>query len=243
MNRQEEIAYLTSKLDKAKQELAELRSNPASSDVLIKLAEEDITRFESKIAALRQADAGGSVHNQHIGGNARVGMAINGNSYGTINQQSGGVHYASGSSHTGDNVAGDKIMGDKVAGNKTLGDTITFGDVSNSNINIKSHLDGVEQSINVSPHLDAVSKTELQALVTQLAAELQRVPVQQSGDAEAVAEIAKTTVEQAIKEQPNKTMLSISAEGLKKAASNLASVVPTVVPIAIKIAEAVMKFG
>ncbi len=241
MNRQEEIAYLTSKLDKAKQELAELRKNPTSSDRLIKLAEDDVTRLEGQIAALRQADAGGSVHNQHIGGNARVGMAINGNSYGAIHQQSGGVHYASGSSHTGDNVAGDKIMGDKVAGNKVIGDSITFGDVSNSNINIKSHLDGVEQSINVSPHLDAASKTELQALVKELMEELQKPAAQQSSDAKEMIKSATDAAEAVSKEQLDKPKLTVSVEGLKKAALNLGSVLPKLVIPAFKIADILSK--
>jgi len=62
-----------------------------------------------------------------------------------------------------------------------------------------------------------------------------------AGEAEAVAETAKAAVEQAMKSQPNKTLVQISAEGLKQAAQNLAAVLPTVLPIATQIAEAVRK--
>jgi predicted nucleic acid-binding Zn-ribbon protein len=243
MSNQDQIAYLVAELDTAKQKLAKLRADPASPDWLIKRVEDEVAKLEGEIATLRQADTGGSVHNQTISGNANVGVAVSGNVHGAIKQQSGGVRYEGGSYHSGDNVAGDKIMGDKVAGNKVMGDTNTFGDVSNSFINIKSLLDGVEQSINASPRLDAAGKTELQSLFKELANELQKASSEKSVEVAEVAKSAKETAEELGKEQAEKSKLSVSVEGLKQAASNLGTALPTIIPIANRIVEAITKYS
>jgi hypothetical protein len=70
---------------------------------------------------------------------------------------------------------------------------------------------------------------------------LQKVPAEKASEAQAVAETAKTAVEQATKAQPNKTLVRISAEGLKQAAQNLAVVLPTVLSIATQIADTLRK--
>jgi hypothetical protein len=122
------------------------------------------------------------------------------------------------------------------------------GDYAEGNIdkrgaitNIRSKLDNVTQSVGAAPQGDAETKAQLQQLLAQLSAELQRVPSGQAGEAEAVAETAKAAVEQATREQPNKTMVQISGEGLKQAAQNLAGVLPTVLPLATQIADTVRK--
>jgi len=99
----------------------------------------------------------------------------------------------------------------------------------------------VTQSVNTAPQGDAETKTQLQQLLEELSAELQRVPAGQAGEAEAVAEIAQQAVAQATKEQPNKTMVQISGEGLKQAAQNLATVLPTVLSPATQIADMLRK--
>lgn len=256
MSKQDEIAYLVGELDKAKQELVELQSDPTSPAWKITRLTRSITDYEAELQQLRQADAGGSSHNQTISGNARVGVAISGNNNGSITQQSGGVRYEGGSTHTGDNVAGDKfsgdkvmgdnvagdkVAGDKVSGNKTTGNTTTFGDISNSVINIDSLLDGVEQSINRSPHLDAASKTELQELFKQLAAELQQPTTQQSSDTKEIVNSAKDAAEAVSKEQLDKPKLTVSLDGLKKAALDLGKVLPNLILPAFKIADILSK--
>jgi hypothetical protein len=50
-------------------------------------------------------------------------------------------------------------------------------------------------------------------------------------------------VEQASAEKPNKTMLQITGEGLKKAAENIADVLPTVLEIATKIVAVIGGLG
>jgi hypothetical protein len=143
-----------------------------------------------------------------------------------------------------DTGGGDYAEGniDKRKGNFVSGDQFTMsGNFSGAILNIKSMLNNVSQSIGAAPHGDAATKAQLQALVEQLSAELQKVPAEQAGEAEAVAETAKTAVEQATKAQPNKTLVQISAEGLKQAAQNLAAVLPTVLPIATQIADTLRK--
>ena len=122
------------------------------------------------------------------------------------------------------------------------GDQFTMsGNFSGAILNIKSTLTNVSQSIGAAPHGDAATKAQLQQLIEQLSTELQKAPAEKASEAEAVAETAKAAVEQAMKSQPNKTLVRISAEGLKQAAQNLAAVLPTVLPIATQIADTLRK--
>jgi len=112
---------------------------------------------------------------------------------------------------------------------------------SNLNLNIKStltHVGDVVSNINTS---DQGTRKELENLIKQLSDTLQKVPASKQEEVQAVAETAKVLVDSAQAEKPNKTMLKITAEGLKQAAQNLADVMPTVVPIAGQIALTVMK--
>ena len=104
-------------------------------------------------------------------------------------------------------------------------------------LNIKSTLSNVTQSIGTAPHLDPTTKTSLTRLVNQLSTMLERVPPAQTADAEAVAETAKGLVEQATKEKPNKTLVQLSAEGLKTTAAYLAGVLPDITKVATEIAR------
>jgi hypothetical protein len=185
-----------------------------------------------------------------------------------IIRATGNVNRVEGDYVGGDKVGGDKVAGDKISGDINVrgvsGRGVTIGhkgrssvrnvntgggDYAEGNIdkrgamvNIRSKLDNVTQSINAAPQGDAETKAQLQGLLAQLSAELQRAPAEQSNEAEAVAETAKAAVEQATKEQPNKTMVQISGEGLKQAAQNLATVLPTVLPLATQIANALQQF-
>lgn len=76
-------------------------------------------------------------------------------------------------------------------------------------------------------------RDELKTLLEQLQEELNKVPEEQQGDAEAVAKIADNIAEEAAKPEPNKTMLTITGDGLKKAAENLKSVAPIARDIAL----------
>lgn len=128
-----------------------------------------------------------------------------------------------------------------IQGDFNMGDNITIGDITNSNVNIKSKLNNVSQSIGALPRGDDDLKAQLQALIQQLSAELQKAPAEQAEDAEAVAEAAKDLVEKATAEKPNKKLLSINGENLKQAAQSLAGVMPIVLDIATRIVTTILK--
>jgi hypothetical protein len=131
---------------------------------------------------------------------------------------------------------------DKRKGTFVSGDQFTMsGNVSGAMLNMKATLTNVSQSIGAAPQGDAAPKAQIQALIAQLSAELQKVPAEKVSEAEAVVETAKTAVEQATKAQPNKTMVQISVEGLQQAAQNLTAVLPTVLPLAERIAEVLQR--
>jgi hypothetical protein len=139
--------------------------------------------------------------------------------------------------HTG---GGDYIEGnaDKRKGNSVSGDHYNFsGDFRDAILNVNSMLEHVTQTISNAPSLNQTTKDELKQLVEQLRAELQKAPSGSESDAEAVAETAKDAVEKATKEQPNRSLVQISANGLKEAAKNIAAVMPTILPIAMQIVE------
>ena len=115
------------------------------------------------------------------------------------------------------------------------------GDFRGSFINIKSTLTNVQQSIGDISTTDVDSRKELETLIGQLNEALQKIPAEKQEDAQAVAETAKALIDVAKSEKPNKTMLQITGEGLKKAAQNLAEAMPTVLTIASQIVMTVMK--
>ncbi len=113
------------------------------------------------------------------------------------------------------------------------------GDFRGAIVNIKSTLTNVQQSVGDIRTDDTNARAELEALIGQLSDALQKVPAKHQEDAEAVAETAKVLIDTAKAEKPNKTMITVTAEGLKMAAQNLADVMPTVVTIASQIAVVV----
>ncbi|HJR81246.1 MAG TPA: hypothetical protein VJ821_14345 [Anaerolineales bacterium] len=123
-----------------------------------------------------------------------------------------------------------------------MGDKITIdGNIQNSILNIKSTLTNVQQSVGSIPTGDEAARQELQALIEQLGQALEKVPDKKKEQAEAVAVSAQTLVETAKAEKPNKTLLQISSEGLKKAAETLTDVAPAVVGIAGQVIALVMR--
>lgn len=123
-----------------------------------------------------------------------------------------------------------------------MGDEIHIsGNYSNMILNIKSTLTNVQQSIGAVPAVDDASRQQLQNLIGQLSKELEQIPASLKEEAEAVAASVQVLVDAAKSEQPNKPMLQITADGLKKAAANLAQVAPTVVSIAGEVVATVMR--
>jgi hypothetical protein len=123
-----------------------------------------------------------------------------------------------------------------------MSDTIKMsGDFRGAIVNIKSTLWNVAQTVNTLPGADRSAKAELTRLMERLNEALQKVPSEKAEDAEAVADSAKALVDAANKPKPNKATLRITADGLKKAAENIAAVTPAVVGIASQIVSTVFK--
>ncbi len=122
------------------------------------------------------------------------------------------------------------------------GDTFKLsGDFRGAMVNIKSTLTNVSQSVGSIPHADEASKDELKNLIQQLQEALEKSPPEKAEEAEAVAKSAEQLVELASQEKPNKTLLQVAGEGLKKTAETLAEFLPTAVTITTNIVAIVSK--
>jgi hypothetical protein len=172
----------------------------------------------------------------------------------TTNNYYGPVHQGKDGIMTNDNITVGNISGSSglaigsgaasTVHNSTTGDTFNLsGDFRGANVNIKSRLENVQQTIGALPHADETAKAELQQLISQLNDALQAAPADKTEEAEAVAQMAETLVETAASEKPNKLMVQITGEGLKKAAENMAAVMPTVLGIAMQIVTAVARLA
>lgn len=122
-----------------------------------------------------------------------------------------------------------------------FGDEINFGNVTNSNITIKSKLNNVQQIINAAPITSTQDKAILDALLEQLGKALEAAPVNRGNDVEAILVMVRQLATEASKPQPNKTLVNINANGLKEAAETLKAVAPTVLTIATQIVTHIMK--
>ena len=101
-----------------------------------------------------------------------------------------------------------------------MGDQISInGNYQNVILNIKSTLTNVQQSVGAMTAVDDAARQELQRSIAELSKALEQIPASLKEEAEAVASAAQMLVESAKSEKPNKTVLEITAEGLKKAAA------------------------
>ena len=97
---------------------------------------------------------------------------------------------------------------------------------NNNIVNFSSTLNSVNQFVQANSTVESSTKQELEKLLQELEAALKEVPDKNADDAEAVANMAKSLIESATREKPNKPLVQISAEGLKKAAGNIAAITP-----------------
>lgn len=125
-----------------------------------------------------------------------------------------------------------------------MNDTFNMsGDFRGAIVNIKSTLRDVQQSVGDIRTQDGAGKAQLKELIQQLSEALEKAPPQKAEAAQAVAETAKSLVDQAAADKPNKTMLQITGEGLKQAAQNLADVMPAVLAISTQIVAAIARLA
>ncbi len=145
----------------------------------------------------------------------------------------------------GDKFGGDKVMGDKVEGNKKVEkDNITVGNISGgqgiaigrgavAKVSIQHGMAGSEDP----------DKQALQKLIQDLENALSKVPEAHGESIEAVTQTTQALVTMAEAENPNKTLLQVSGEGLKLAAKNLAEIAPDVLKIATSIVGVITGIG
>ena len=103
-------------------------------------------------------------------------------------------------------------------------------------VNIQSRLDHVTQSVQQLQGWPDARKEELTKLIAELTASLKGVADSRPDDAERVAKTAELVVAEATKAKPDKGFLSITTDGLKKAAEAVADIAPTVLAVAGKVA-------
>ena len=103
-------------------------------------------------------------------------------------------------------------------------------------VNIQSRLDHVTQAVQQLQGWPDARKEELTALLGELTKSLKDVAETRPDDAERVAKTAELVVTEATKAKPDKGFLSITTEGLKKAAEAVADITPTVLAVASKVA-------
>lgn len=119
-------------------------------------------------------------------------------------------------------VEGDQIMGDNI--NLT-------GDFRGANVPIKTIINDATIVVTNSQNFDEPTKKALEELLQKLDKALSDVPKENEEEAKAIADTAKNLVDAANQKKPNKPTITITAEGLLKAAKNLAKVIPVIVPI------------
>ena len=125
--------------------------------------------------------------------------------------------------------------------NIQYGDRINMsGTFNDSVVNVKSQISNAVQQIETTYNANLQTRAQLKELLIELGNELQQAPRAKIAEAEAVAETAKQLVDQATKERPNKPLLQISAQGLRQAAENIASVLPNVLSISTKIIDIIL---
>ncbi|HEY1011072.1 MAG TPA: hypothetical protein VGE07_00105 [Herpetosiphonaceae bacterium] len=190
----------------------------------------------------------GTVFNQ---AGQQVGTQYNAAGDQTIHttHQSGGINFGSaqigsiGSVSTNDQPVAPQHMYHVSEGGKVVsGDTFNMsGNFSGAILNIKNTLTNTIQTVNGMGQATPDQKQELTQLLAELQAALATVPAEHTEAAEAMADTAKELIEKAAKDKPNKTTIQITADGLKAAATNLAAVLPTIIPIAGQIAQGVQK--
>lgn len=125
-----------------------------------------------------------------------------------------------------------------------MGDKFTLsGDFRGANVNLKSTLRNVHQTAGQIPDASEDERKQLQNLIERLTAELEKVPPAQKEEVEAVAITATALIEQAKGGKKNKTLLKITGEGLKNAATNLAPILPALLPIVTQMIATVTKLS
>lgn len=120
---------------------------------------------------------------------------------------------------------------------------VLSGDFRGAILNIGSTLTKTSQIIQDTQRADDNVKEELVKSLEELKEILSETPPEKADSAEAVAWAAETLIEAKTSEKTNPVKIEITKDGLMKAARNIASVMPTVLPIAEKIISFIDKIS
>ena len=112
---------------------------------------------------------------------------------------------------------------------------IMSGDFRGAILNIDSTLTNLSQNIGSISNTDESAKNELTQLIEELKSALSKAPKDKTNDVEAMAWAAESLIKETTSDKANPTKIEITKDGLKKAANNIASVMPVVLIIAEKI--------
>lgn len=99
---------------------------------------------------------------------------------------------------------------------------------------VEIRMDSVRDSIDALPHSDT-EKRELHTLVAQLKEQLEQLSAEHEREAEMVADQLEALLNKLEAKEPDEEEVLDSGERLKKAAQNIAGVMPTVLQIATQI--------
>lgn len=124
---------------------------------------------------------------------------------------------------------------------QNTGSTVLSGTFTGSNVNVASTLTNVSQNIGSLPNADQATRDELQKLIASLHDELQKLPVDKKELVDAVTSTTGDVIDKAKQGTPNRTLLKIAIDGMKRAAETLKDVAPPVVSIATTIAGVIAK--
>ncbi len=117
-----------------------------------------------------------------------------------------------------------------------MGDTFTMsGNFQGAIINIKSQLEHVAQSIHSLPNANQETKPHLTQLLTQLGDLLQHVPPDRANDVEKVVRRVQALIDEVGKADQDTELIAFHRESLKRAANNIATIVPAIRPVVTQI--------
>jgi hypothetical protein len=108
-----------------------------------------------------------------------------------------------------------------------------------ANINIDSMLSNVTQRIDAASRLNSAQKSELEAMVQSLSADLDKLKMTHADEAKEIGEALDRAVAHVAKppEQRKKSILDLSAKGLREAAELVKDIAPTILATATSIAK------
>lgn len=115
------------------------------------------------------------------------------------------------------------------------GDVTMNAAFSGATMNIQSHLESASDAADEVPHGDERQRAALVQLVQELRVELEKASQQHGEETLKLAKRLDALMQEVAEEKPDAEMVTITGKGLKRAAANLATVLPTVVRIATEV--------